>query len=153
MTFSLFRVLTKQIDMAEYSLNVQGYYKQGMTGGVPSSPGLFIVYRGIHDTENNRAILKELLYIGESSNLESCMNNADNIRRYSESLQDQETLFFCYSRYDGDSQIRKELVNMLVSVTLPTLNDLDTEVNVPEGAVINIEGDRHAFLPSKINIA
>ncbi len=25
--------------MAEYSLNVQGYYKQGMTGGVPSSPG------------------------------------------------------------------------------------------------------------------
>lgn len=139
--------------MAEYSLNVQGYYKQGMTGGVPSSPGIFFVYRGIHDIENNRAILKELLYIGDTSNLESCVNNPDNIRRYSESLHDQETLFFCFSRYDGDSQIREEIAKMLVSVTLPTLNDLDTEVTVPDGAVINIEGDRHAFLPSKINIA
>ncbi len=139
--------------MAEYSLNVQGYYKQGMTGGVPSSPGIYIVYRGIHDTDNNRAILKELLYIGETSNLESCMNNSDNIRKYSESLNDQETLFFCYSSYDGESQTRKEIAKMLVSVTLPTLNDLDTEVSVPDGATINIEGDRHAFLPSKISIA
>lgn len=139
--------------MAVFSLNVQGYYKQGMTRGVPSSPGIYFVYRGIHDTENNRAILKELLYIGETSNLESCLNNSDNIRMYSESLNDQETLFFCYSSYNGESQTRKDIAKMLVSVTLPTLNDLDTEVSVPDGAIINIEGDRHAFLPSKISIA
>ncbi len=139
--------------MKEYSLKLQGYYKQGMTGGIPSVPGIFVVYRGVHDMEHNLAILKELLFIGESSNLEECINETAKLKSCSESLQEGEVLFFCFSSDIADEQKRRDVTKMLVSVTLPTLNDLDTEVSEPEGAVINIEGNCHAFLPSKINIA
>lgn len=139
--------------MAEYSINVKGYYKPDMMGGVPSSPGIFIVYRGIHDIERNMAILKELIYIGETSNLHSSMNSHDNINLYSESLQTGETLFFCFAQYQGTDLVRKNIADKLIEVTLPTLNTTNSSSHVAENSIIKIEGDRHAFLPSRISMS
>ena len=139
--------------MAEYLINVQGYYKQDMMNGVPSVPGIFIVYRGIHDTNRNRAILKELIYIGETSNLNISMNNHDNINYYSQSLQNGETLFFCFAQYQGTNQDRKIIANMMIAVTLPSLNNANNSTQLVENSIIKIEGDRHAFLPSRISMS
>lgn len=139
--------------MAEYSINVKGYYKEDMTGGAPSTPGIFFVYRGVHDIERNRAILKELLYIGETSNLHGCLNRVDNINQYSASLQTGECLFFCYAEYQGTEEECHNIANMLIEITLPSLNNISETKHTIEKSIIRIEGDRHAFLPSRISMS
>lgn len=139
--------------MAEYSIDVKGYFKQDMMGGVPSYPGIFIVYRGIHDIVRNMAILKELIYIGETSNLNLSLNNQDNISLYTQSLRESETLFFCYAEYQGTDEERHNISNMLIEITLPSLNNISEIRHIIENSIIKIEGDRHAFLPSRINMS
>lgn len=136
--------------MDEYSLNLKGYYLQDMMGAVPSSPGIYVVYRGHHDLENDFAILKELIYIGESDNLNLCLNEQKNYRRCLELLQEEEKLFFCFAITEVEEQIRKKITNILVECSLPILNDFGTN-NDSHDIAINIEGDSHAFLPSKLN--
>lgn len=138
--------------MADYSLNLIGYFVQDKMEGIPSSSGIYVIYRGLLDEERNIAVLKELLFIGETDNLHHSMNSRDNHTKFSESLQDGEKLFFCYATIEADSQVRKDIATVLVSHSLPTLNDLDTEVIDLHEMVINIEGDSHAFLPSAIKV-
>jgi hypothetical protein len=138
--------------MADYSLNLIGYFVQDKMEGLPSSSGIYVVYRGLLDGERNIAILKELLFIGETENLNHSMNSRDNHTKFSESLQDGEKLFYCYAKIETDSQVRKDIATVLVSHSLPTLNDLDTEALDLHDMVINIEGDSHAFLPSTLKV-
>lgn len=138
--------------MVEYSINVQGYFMEDGMSCIPSSSGIYLVYRGFHDMENNRAILKELLYIGETSNLNDSLNNKLNLNQYTKFLHDDERLFFCYASVEDNAQTRKNIANRLVCVTLPSLNVEDANANTNDNIIIRIEGDRHAFLPSKVNV-
>lgn len=136
--------------MAEYSLDIQGYYLQGKSDCIPASQGIFFVYRGLYDKERNMAILKELLYIGETSNLNTSVNNQDN-SKYSKSFFEDERLFFSYAIIAGSENERKQIANILIKVTLPSYNIDASSISNCDGSIIRIMGDRHAFLPSIIN--
>ena len=84
--------------MSKFTINVQGYYLDESRKDFPLSSGIYFVYRGIHDIERNRAILNELIYIGETDNLRQRHNEHDRREDFLNTLGEGEVLFYCYAK-------------------------------------------------------
>ena len=65
--------------MKSFTLKTHGYYLDKDRSLMSSSSGLYFVYKGRLDKENNRAILLELIYIGEAANINEALENHPRI--------------------------------------------------------------------------
>ena len=136
--------------MNSFSINVQGYYLDGSRKNFPSDSGIYFVYRGIHDKEKNRAILNELIYIGETDNLFQRHNEHNRRQDFLNTLEKGEVLFYCYAITNVTEEERKQIESALIYTILPSLNEKSTtEFDYP-ATEVKVEGDRHAFVPSSI---
>ena len=86
--------------MKSFIINIQGYYLDESRKFFPLTSGIYFVYRGIHDKERKRAILNELIYIGETDNLYQRHNEHDRRQDFLNSLREGEVLFYCYAETD-----------------------------------------------------
>lgn len=138
--------------MSKFTINVQGYYLDESRKDFPLSSGIYFVYRGIHDIERNRAILNELIYIGETDNLRQRHNEHDRREDFLNTLGEGEVLFYCYAKTSCTEEDRKQIESALIYAILPSLNEKSTTTfNYPTTEII-VEGNRHAFVPSSITM-
>lgn len=81
--------------MREIVLDFKGYWTEASEEFIPNQSGVYCVYRGRHEPEQRRVVLKELLYIGESSNVRNRIRTHELRSVWKEHLKAGETL--CYS--------------------------------------------------------
>lgn len=81
--------------MREIVLEFKGYWTEASEDFIPNQSGVYCVYRGVYEPANRRALLKELLYIGESTNVRNRIRNHESKGAWREHLKEGETL--CYS--------------------------------------------------------
>ena len=81
--------------MKTISLNFKGYWLETHKPSVPDTSGVYCVYTGTYRTETNQVSLRELIYVGESSNVRDRLANHERLKDWKRRLRAGEIL--CYS--------------------------------------------------------
>ncbi len=63
------------------SLNFIGYWREVNKGGIPSKPGIYLVYVGRYNEPQDKVILDKLIYIGEADDVHDRIANHEKWRR------------------------------------------------------------------------
>ena len=135
----------------EFNIEIQGYYRDVSRGSFPNRPGVYFVYRGYFIPHLKTVTLKELLYIGESSDIGTRLNNNERRDDFLSHLQPDEELFYSFAVMDNMSDNnRLRIEASLIYELCPTLNISSTETFAYSSTVIHVIGDRHAYIPTTI---
>lgn len=106
--------------MIDVKLNFRGYWREVNRAGIPNIEGVYLVYRCIYNTENDTVSLKELVYIGQSKDVNQRIAEHSLKGDFTHVLKAGETL--CYSVAEVESKL--DLVeNALVFMQKPRCND------------------------------
>lgn len=107
--------------MKEFNLNFDGSILDENREHLPSHSGIYLVYRGTLNSERTRLHCKEIIYIGQSTDIRRCNKNHESRSRFLERLEDNEVLFYSYAPINSDDLKRVEAA--LVYKQKPLLND------------------------------
>lgn len=116
--------------MEEYNIKFNGYWIEGKISGIPTTSGIYLVYRCVH-TEGS-VILKEIIYIGQAKNLHDRINNHDKKDLFKKECEKGETV--CYSVAEVAPESLDIVENALIFAQKPKLNAEDKEqfrFNIP----------------------
>lgn len=106
--------------MKDYILNFDGYWRECNKNGLPTYPGIYLVYRSRYNPQNDTVSLVEIIYIGKTDNIHDRHKKHEKYDLFVSQLREHEEL--CYSCAEVVEDI--ELVeNALIFVQKPVLND------------------------------
>ena len=106
--------------MKDYILNFDGYWRECNKNGLPTYPGIYLVYRSRYNPQNDTVSLVEIIYIGKTDNIHDRLIKHEKYDLFVSQLREYEEL--CYSCAEVVEDI--ELVeNALIFVQKPVLND------------------------------
>ena len=106
--------------MKDYILNFDGYWRECNKNGLPTYPGIYLVYRSRYNPQNDTVSLVEIIYIGKTDNIHDRLIKHEKYDLFVSQLREHEEL--CYSCVEVVEDI--ELVeNALIFVQKPVLND------------------------------
>lgn len=106
--------------MKDYILNFDGYWRECNKNGLPTYPGIYLVYRSRYNPQNDTVSLVEIIYIGKTENIHDRIIKHEKYDLFVFQLREHEEL--CYSCVEVVEDI--ELVeNALIFVQKPVLND------------------------------
>ena len=116
-----FKSIHKTISkMKDYILNFDGYWRECNKNGLPTYPGIYLVYRSRYNPQNDTVSLVEIIYIGKTDNIHDRLIKHEKYDLFVSQLREHEEL--CYSCAEVVEDI--ELVeNALIFVQKPALND------------------------------
>lgn len=139
----------------QYSITIQGYYKDETRVLFPQSAGIYFVYRGVLNTvsQPHSAILNELIYIGETDNLHNRHNEHDRRQDFFNTLNYGEQLFYCYAKTSFSEEDRKRVEATLIHELQPALNVQNQALFNYDKTTVNVLGDRHAFIPQQVIVS
>lgn len=92
--------------MKRISLDFQGYYLKRES--LPSLPGIYCVYRCAVNRDKKTVFIKELLYIGESIDVNNRLENHDRFLDWQNSLGYGEVLCYSYAYVSNIDRERAE---------------------------------------------
>lgn len=104
--------------MSEYNLNFRGYWIDAHTSAIPTLSGVYLVYRCTYDAEG--VTLKELLYIGQSVDLNARINDHEKKKVFLRECKEGETN--CYSVAEVSKNDLDVVENALIFAQKPRLN-------------------------------
>ena len=135
----------------EFQLDIQGYYKDQSRTSFPHAAGIYFVYRGVYVPHLKTGTLMELLYIGETNDMYVRHNEHDRRADFLSCLHEDEELFYSYALVDyiSDKQ-RKRVEAAMIYELCPPLNAANTASFEYDETVINVLGDRHAYVPTQV---
>ena len=135
----------------EYQLDIQGYYRDESRKDFPNVSGIYFVYRGVLIPHLKTVTLTELIYIGESEDINNRLQNHEKRNDFLSLLQRDEELFYSFAITDDLSNSKRErLETALIYELKPTLN-IKSSGSFGYGKItINVLGDRHAYIPNKL---
>ena len=98
--------------MVEFKLNIQGYYRDEIRGRFPNIACVYFVYRGVLNLEDRTCSLKELIYIGQTSNLNERFSEHEKREDFLSLCERGEMLFYTYAEITSseNSRDRKSVV-------------------------------------------
>lgn len=106
--------------MKDYILNFDGYWRECNKNGLPTYPGIYLVYRSRYNPQNDTVSLVEIIYIGKTDNIHDRLIKHEKYDLFVSQLREHEEL--CYSCAEVVEDI--ELVeNALIFVQKPVLSD------------------------------
>lgn len=106
--------------MKDYILNFDGYWRECNKNGLPTYPGIYLVYRSRYNPQKDTVSLVEIIYIGKTDNIHDRLTKHEKYDLFVSQLREHEEL--CYSCAEVVEDI--ELVeNALIFVQKPVLND------------------------------
>lgn len=105
--------------MKKYNINFNGYWIEKKTSGIPTTSGIYLVYRCVYAEGSVK--LKEILYIGQSQNLHDRINNHDKKDLFKQECKEGETV--CYSIAEMSSGDLDIVENALIFAQKPRLNN------------------------------
>ena len=103
-----------------YHISFDGYWLEKNKKGVPSKSGVYIVYRCKYDIDTNTVNLQEIIYIGQSTDINERIVNHDHIELFKDTLLDGETL--CYACAQIDETDLDVVEGALIIAQKPRLN-------------------------------
>lgn len=124
--------------MKEIQLNFEGYWRECNKGGLPNYSGVYLVYRCVYSEKTNRVNLKDIIYIGKSSNIHDRHIEHEKLPLFENQLQDGEQI--CYSCAKVDSQDLEWVEKALIFAQKPILNDEGKEHYDAMPAHIQLDG-------------
>lgn len=104
--------------MKKYNINFNGYWIEGKTSGMPTTSGIYLVYRCVY--AEGGVTLKEIIYIGQSENLHERINSHDKKDLFKQQCREGETV--CYSVAEVSPDSLNIVENALVFAQKPILN-------------------------------
>ena len=107
--------------MKEYSLNFNGYWREAKKEGIPEVSGVYLVYRCVYNVITKTVLLKELIYIGKSVNVNRRVLEHSNAGDFSNELNFGEEL--CYSVAEVGKSDLSVVENALIYAQKPRLNE------------------------------
>ena len=135
----------------EFSIDIKGYYRDGSRGLFPNYPGVYFVYRGYFVPHLKTVTLKELLYIGESGDIGTRLNNHERRDDFLSYLHADEELFYSFAVTDNLSDNHRQRIEAsLIYELCPPLDTSLTESFGYSSTVIHVLGDRHAYIPTTV---
>lgn len=94
--------------MKTINLNFDGYWREINKDSVPSQSGIYCVYSCTYNRNKGKVSIKELLYIGESTDVHSRIANHDRLDDWVKKLSTDETLCYSFAPINGNDRIRAE---------------------------------------------
>lgn len=135
----------------EFTINVQGYYRDISKTQFPNIPAIFFIYKGSFNVEERTCYLKRLLFVGETDDLQEVASHVESDNNLAADLQSDEALFYTFSTEFEDKSVRKRLVDALIYELRPPHNRVDPSAPRPAKTTIIVSGNKHAFIPARIN--
>lgn len=108
-------------EMQLYLINFRGYWREKNKRGVPAEPGIYMVYRCVYDVTTDAVRLNEIIYIGQSDNVQERLGNHEKLPDFTKKLQVGEEL--CYAFAPVRTKDLDIVENALVFAQKPVLND------------------------------
>ena len=124
--------------MKKYNVTFMGYRRDVNAKTLPSSSGIYMVYRCVYNVDKNTVDLKELFYIGQAFDLNHEINFHARRDEFLAQAKDGEQICYAYARVDkADLDV---VENALIFAQKPRLNiNLKNSYN-HEAAQFQIEG-------------
>lgn len=124
--------------MKKYNVTFMGYRRDVNAKTLPSSSGIYMVYRCVYNEDKNTVDLKELFYIGQAFDLNHEINYHARREEFLAQAKEGEQICYAYARVDkADLDI---VENALIFAQKPRLNtNLRNNYN-HEAAQFQIEG-------------
>ena len=136
--------------MTEFKLNIQGYFRDEIRNRFPNVTCVYFVYRGILNVEENRCFLKDLIYIGQTAELNKRLSEHEKREDFLSLCEKGEMLFYTFAEIKGDEDVRKRIEAALIYELRPQLNKQAIGNFAYPVTKIIVEGNRHAFVPASI---
>ncbi|PHM67350.1 GIY-YIG nuclease family protein [Xenorhabdus budapestensis] len=110
--------------MAEKTIDLEfkGYWVEENKSNVPSSSGIYCVYTCEHDKANGKVKLNKMIYIGESSNVESRIANHNKLESWKHQLKQGETLCYAVAKVTTGEKDRLRAEAALIRTCRPSVN-------------------------------
>lgn len=89
-------------------LAFDGYWREVNKGGIPAESGIYGVYACTYNKDQDTVSLRELVYVGESSNVNSRIGNHERLADWKKRLRLGETLCYSFAKVGEDDRIRAE---------------------------------------------
>lgn len=124
--------------MKKYNVTFMGYRRDVNAGTLPTSSGIYMVYRCVYNEASKTVDLKELFYIGQAFDLNHEINYHARRNEFLAQAKDGEQICYAYARVDNaDLDI---VENALVYAQKPRLNNNLKDHYNHEPAQFQIEG-------------
>lgn len=94
--------------MKTISLNFKGYWLEDKKLSVPEGSGVYCVYAGTYHAETDRVSLRELIYVGESSDVRARLENHERLNDWKRRLRIGETLCYTVATVNASDRERAE---------------------------------------------
>lgn len=111
--------------MDRYIITFKGYRRQKSISTLPTFSGIYLVYRCVYNDNSNTVSLRELLYIGQASDINHRINNHEKMDLFKEKLNEGEELAYSYAQISIDKLDIVE--NAMIYAEHPPLNDKGTD--------------------------
>ncbi len=112
--------ITNDSRIKTYELIFKGYWIEDNISDITNASGIYLVYRCIHYVARKEVSLKEILYIGQATNLNERINNHDQKELFINACHVGETL--CYSVAEVEENNLDVVENALIFAQKPRLN-------------------------------
>lgn len=83
--------------MQTYNIQFEGYWLEKNKAGIPAESGVYMVYRSKYDVKSDFVTLLDIIYIGQSENVNSRIANHDRLNDFLKSLGTDETLSYAFA--------------------------------------------------------
>jgi len=93
-----------------FNMNIQGYWRDENKSDIPSHSGVYFVYVASYNVKTNEVTLYSLIYIGESDNVNSRIQNHEKYDEWKTYLSQGQELCFSTCQIDSDYRLRVEAV-------------------------------------------
>lgn len=124
--------------MKKYNVTFLGYRRDANAGTLPSSSGVYMIYRCVYDEETKTVDLKELFYIGQAFDLNDEINHHARRKEFLAQAQNGEQICYAYARVDkADLDI---IENALIFAQKPRMNTNLVNNYNHEASEFQIEG-------------
>lgn len=132
--------------MAIITLDFEGYYLHDRAkNAFPEKQGIYCVYKGVYNKEEDTVSLKELIYIGESQNLKERITSHEKWTNWKNKLTTNQCLALTYATTTSN---RENVEKVLIYEHQPICNELNKEAHNVTQLIINTKG-KNAKLKSE----
>lgn len=94
--------------MKTIPLNFRGYWLEAKKASVPAVSGVYCVYAGTYSAETDRVSLRELIYVGESSDVRDRLADHERLKDWKRRLRSGEVLCYSVAEVGSNDRVRAE---------------------------------------------
>lgn len=107
--------------MHTYTIHFEGYWLEKDKARIPSQSGVYVVYRSKYDAISDKVTLNEIIYIGQSADVNSRIANHERLPDFQQTLSQGETLSYAFASVSLQDLDVVEMA--LIIAQKPRLND------------------------------